>query len=51
MNQARSGAGIDSILSIYARAALQERARRHGRIAKLVSDLELQRQFLDEWAI
>ena len=35
---------VDSILSIYARMATQEHAGRPGRIAKLVSDLEIQSQ-------
>jgi hypothetical protein len=45
---------IDSILSIHARMASQDRAGRLRWIAKLVSDPTSncsRRQFLDEWAI
>ena len=35
--------GVDSIMSIYARVAPEERTGRLGRIVGLLSDLELQR--------
>ena len=51
MNQARSGTGIDSILSIYARMSPQECMGLHSWCPTSTSTLATDSFSLDEWAI